>query len=170
MPEGDWRGQLEQGVAAGRQAIAAEPKNPAGHFWLAAAMGLLAEQGGVREGLRYRAEIKRTLETVLILDPAFQRGSADRGLGRWYLKVPRLMGGSHEKAEFHLRRSLAYDPVSAASRFFLAETLVEQRRHDEARSMLQAILETPLDPEWGPEDREFKMKATALLARLGDER
>ncbi len=60
--------------------------------------------------------------------------------------------------------------ASAASRFFLAESLVEQRRRDEARLLLQAILDTPLDPEWGPEDREFKMKATALLARLGDDR
>jgi hypothetical protein len=27
------------------------------------------------------------------------------------------------------------------------------------------VLEAPLDPEWAPEDREFKAKAQALLAR-----
>ena len=29
------------------------------------------------------------------LDPAFQHGSADRALGRWYFKVPGLFGGSN---------------------------------------------------------------------------
>lgn len=166
MPEGDWRGQLERGIAAGQRAISADPKDPAGHFWLAATMGLLAEQGSTRDGLRLRVDIKRELEIVLVLDPAFQRGSADRGLGRWYMKVPRMLGGNHEKAEQHLRRSLTYDPVSSASRFFLAELLMERGRKDEARTLLQAILDTAPDAEWGPEDRDFQQRATAVLAQL----
>jgi hypothetical protein len=28
------------------------------------------------------------------------------------------------------------------------------------------VLDVPIDPEWGPEDRQFKEKAKALLAKL----
>ena len=97
---------LEDGIAAARVAIAAAPMRPEGHFWLAANMGELAESFGLRQGIKYRGEIKDALLTVLKLDPAFQQGSADRALGRWYYKVPGLFGGSKKKSEEHLRRSL----------------------------------------------------------------
>ena len=76
---------------------------PEGHFWIAANMGALAESFGMRQGLKYRGTIKDELLTVLKLDPAFQEGSADRALGRWYYKVPGLFGGSKQKSEEHLR-------------------------------------------------------------------
>ena len=39
--------------------------------------------------------------------------------------MPRLFGGSKDKSVEHLQRSLTYDPTSAASRYFLAETYLE---------------------------------------------
>jgi hypothetical protein len=166
-PEADRKAHLQAGVAAGRTAAALQPNRPEGHFWMAANMGALAESFGLRQGLAYRGRIKEALTTVLKLDPAFQDGSADRALGRWYAKVPRLFGGSKEKSEEHLRRSLTYNPQSTASLYFLAETLLELRRTAEARTALQGVLDAPLDPEWAPEDREFKSKAAQKLKELG---
>ena len=157
---------LEAGIQAGRIAAAVAPSRPEGHFWIAANMGALAESHGLRQGIKYRADIKQTLLTVLKLDPAFQQGSADRALGRWYHMVPALFGGSKKKAEEHLRKSLTYNPHSIASRYFLAETLIELDRDDEARIELQRVLDAPLDPDWMPEDREFKAKARALLTQM----
>src|SRR6188768_1536424 len=113
-PVADRRQLLEGGIAAGRSAVAAEPNRPEGHFWIAANMGALAESFGMRQGLKYRGNIKEELLAVLKLDPGFQQGSADRALGRWYFKVPALFGGSNKKAEEHLRRSLTYNPASTA--------------------------------------------------------
>ena len=161
---------LEQGIAAGRAAVAIEPKRPEGHFWIAANMGALAESFGMRQGLKYRGEIKRELLVVLKLDPAFQQGSADRALGRWYFKVPALFGGSNARSEDHLRRSLTYNPHSTASHFFLAETLRARDRRDEARAELQRVLDAPVDPDWAPEDRAFKQKARDLLAATRNSR
>jgi tetratricopeptide (TPR) repeat protein len=157
---------LEDGIAAGRRAVAASPNKPEGHFWIAANMGALAESHGVRQGLKYRGDIRDELMTVLKLDPAFQQGSADRALGRWYYKVPGLFGGSKKKSEEHLRKSLTYNPNSTASLYFLAETLIELDRDAEARETLQKVLDAPFDPDWTPEDKEFKQQAKALLARL----
>jgi tetratricopeptide (TPR) repeat protein len=165
-PEQERKSLFEGGIAAGRSAIALAPNKPEGHFWVAANMGALAESFGARQGLKYRGDIKNELETVLRLDPAFQEGSADRALGRWYFKVPGLFGGSKKKSEEHLRKSLTYNPNSTASLYFLAETLADMSRKDEARAALEKVIAAPLDPDWAPEDREWKRKAQQMLATL----
>jgi len=164
-PDKERRSFLERGIDAGRKAAAVEPARPEGHFWIAANMGALAESFGLSQGLKYRGSIKNELETVLRLDPAFMDGSANRALGRWYFKVPRLFGGSNAKAEEHLRRSLEYDPDSTVSHFFLAEVLLDEHRKGDARAELQRVVEAPLNPDWTPEDLEFKAKAQALLPK-----
>ena len=157
---------LEAGIAAGRAAVAQlQPNQPEGHFWIAANMGALAESFGLRQGLKYRGDIKDALMTVLRLDPAFQQGSADRALGRWYYKVPGLFGGSDKKSEEHLRKSLTYNPNSASSLFFLAETLIDHGQKAEARASCRRLLDAPVDPDWAPEDREFKKKAERCSRR-----
>ena len=165
-PAEERRAFLEQGIAVGRQAVALEPGKPEGHFWIAANMGTLAESFGLRQGIKYRGEIKDELLTVLKLDPAFQQGSADRALGRWYFKVPGLFGGSNRKSEEHLRRSLTYAPSDSASLYFLAETLLEMKRASEAKALLDRLIAADINPAWAAEDREFKQKAQQLIQTL----
>jgi tetratricopeptide (TPR) repeat protein len=165
-PEKERKGFLEAGIAAGRTAAALEPKRPEGFFWIAANMGSLAESFGLRQGLKYRGDIRDNLQIALKLDPAFQHGSPDRALGRWYHKVPGLFGGSRKRAEEHLRRSLTYHQNSIVTHFFLAELLLDMDRRAEAIAALQKVLDLPVDPEWGPEDREFKQQAQRLMSTL----
>jgi tetratricopeptide (TPR) repeat protein len=165
-PERERRTYLEQGIAAAERAVRLAPAAPEGHFWAAATMGALAEGYGLRVGLKYRSAIRDALERVLQIDPSFMDGSADRALGRYYFKVPSLLGGSRTGAERHLRASLRYNPQSTISHYFLAELLVDQKRTAEARAELQHVIDAPVSDEWAPEDREYKQKATALLATL----
>jgi hypothetical protein len=132
---------------------------------MAANMGALAESFGMRQGLKYRGTIKDSLETVLRLDPAFLQGSADRALGRWYFKVPGLFGGSKKKSEEHLRKSLTYNQKSTASHFFLAETLFDLDRTADAVAELKTVIALPIDPDWEPEDRDFKKQAEERLRK-----
>ena len=157
---------LERGIEAGRLAAAARPEAPHGHFWMAANMGALADAHGLRQGIRYRTPIREALETALRLDAAYLGGSADRALGRWYFKVPRLFGGDLRKSEQHLRKALTYDPDSVISQLFLGETLLELNRKAEARAAFEAAIAAAADPEWIPEDRRFKAEATRRLATL----
>lgn len=165
-PEAERRTWLERGMAAARRAEAAAPDRPEGHFWLAANMGTLAESFGLRIGLKYRKPIKQELETVLRIDPGFMQGSADRALGRWYDKVPRLLGGSAAKAEEHLRASLKYDPSSTITHYFLAELYLDEGRKADARAELQQVLDAPISADYAPEDRRYKAKARQLLDTL----
>ncbi|HTI37449.1 MAG TPA: TRAP transporter TatT component family protein [Vicinamibacterales bacterium] len=166
-PAAERKQLFEDGIAAGRTAVALQPDKPEGHFWSAANMGALAESFGLHQGLKYRGDIKTELETVLRLAPAFQQGSADRALGRWYNKVPGLFGGSNKQSEDHLRKALTYNPQSTATLYFLAETLQDEGKKAEAKTMLQRVLDAPIDPDWEPEDREFKAKAQQLASKLG---
>jgi tetratricopeptide (TPR) repeat protein len=166
VPAEERRRHYERGIDAGRRAIDIDSTRPEGHFWMAADMGAMAESFGVRAGLKYRSPVKRALETVLATAPAYQEGSADRALGRWYLKVPGILGGSRSQSVEHLRRSLTYDPTSAASHFFLFETYLAMGRKDDARESLQRVLDAPEPPGWEPEVREFKQKARMELARI----
>jgi hypothetical protein len=165
-PEAGRRAALERGVAAGERAAGMAASRPEGHFWLAANMGALAESFGAMQGLKYRGRIKASLERVLAIDPAWQQGSADRALGWWYHKVPGLFGGSEAQAEVHLRKALAFNEASTATLYFLAEVLAERGKRAEAGTMLQRVIDAPLDPDWTPEDRDFKRKAAARLSAV----
>lgn len=160
------RGHLERGIEYARTAIGVHENRPEGHFWLAANMGALAESFGMRQGLKYRKPIREALERVLALDPGYLGGGADRALGRWYFKVPGLFGGSNEKSVDHLQKSFVYNPNSTIGHFFLAETLLDMGRTAEARAELQKVIDAPIDPEWGPEDRDWKARARALLPKV----
>ena len=166
LPEPERKAALEGGIAAARTAIAINAGRPEGHFWLAANMGALAESFGMRQGIKYRGQIKDALLMTLKLNPAFLDGSADRALGRWYFKVPGLFGGSNKQSEVHLRKSLTYNPNSIISHIFLAETLADMGRKDEARKECQAAIDAPFDPDWTPEDKRFKETAKRLLRDL----
>jgi tetratricopeptide (TPR) repeat protein len=157
------RPALERGVAAAEQAATLKPDAPEGHFWMAANMGALAESFGLRQGIKYRGRIRDELQRVLSMDPAWLQGSADRAIGWWYHMVPGLFGGSEKKAEEHLRRALTFNPKSTATLYFLAEVLLEDGRKTEAKTTFQQVLDAPDDPDWIPEDRDFKQKAAARL-------
>jgi len=165
-PEAERRKFLDDGIDAGRKAVALQPNRPEGHFWIGANMGALAESFGVRQGIKYRKPIREELETVLKIDPSFMLGSADRALGRWYAEVPRLFGGSRTLAEQHLRESLKYNPDATISHYFLAELYLDEGRKADARTELQKVIDAPLNTEWTPEDQDFKEKARRLLGTI----
>jgi tetratricopeptide (TPR) repeat protein len=165
-PEKDRRNYLEQGIVAAQEAARLQPERPEGHFWTAANMGAVAENFGIRAGLKYRKAIRQALETVLRLDPSYMEGSANRALGRYFHKVPGWLGGSRTRAEEHLRTSLSYNPDSTISHFFLAELFMDAGRVADARAELHRVSTAPLSVEWAPEDRDFKRRAAALLETL----
>ena len=64
------------------------------------------------------------------------------------------------------RRALTYNAGSIVTHYFLAELLLDMDRRAEAIAALQNVIILPVDPEWAPEDREFKQQAQKLLQTL----
>ncbi len=100
------------------------------------------------------------------MDSKSQGGSADAALVWWYFEVPRFLGGSRAKAEEHLRRTLGLNPDSRVALTYLAEVLVAEGRVGEARPLLQRVADAPVDPDWIPEDNEFRKRALENLHKL----
>ncbi len=126
-------------------------------------MGRLAESFGLLQAVKWRGRIKDELERVAAIDAAWQGGAADEALGQWYATVPRLFGGSRQKAEQHLRRALQYDANNMSALVFLGQMLIEEGRTAEGRTLVGRVLDVPFDAEWEPEDQEVRKRAAALL-------
>jgi Tetratricopeptide repeat len=166
LPEAERRAALERGVNAGGAAVRLAPGRPEGHFWLAADMGALAESFGLILGLKYRGRIRNELERVMAIDADWQDGIAECALGEWYDEVPAWLGGSRAKAKEHLQRVLAAHPHQKTALSFLADVFIAEGRNDEARGLLRRLIESPIEPEWRPEDVDLQTKASARLRTL----
>jgi tetratricopeptide (TPR) repeat protein len=168
LVDAERRTWLEKGVAAGKQAAALEPARPEGHFWWAANLGRIAESG-MLVGKKYKDEVREELNKVIAIKPGWQAGSAESALGEWYLKVPSWfgMGGDDKKGLELLRRALTYGPHSIHVEFSLAEVLADDKKtRPEAIALLQQALAEKPDPDFLPEDKQYKAKASELLSKL----
>ena len=80
------------GIEAGKSAVKLQPNKPDGHFWLGANYGGEAERSTL-PNLAVVTNIRTEMETVIKLDEKFLGGSAYLGLGKLYLKSPKVLGG-----------------------------------------------------------------------------
>jgi tetratricopeptide (TPR) repeat protein len=129
----------ERGRDVAKRAIAGWPRSPDAHLWYAANLGRWAITKGKLRAAFLLGDLKRTIETVLELDPSHVGGLALAG--SFYLETPGLMGGDIAKAEGYERKALAVDPHFTRARVELAKCLVEQRRYGEARRELRRVLD-----------------------------
>lgn len=129
----------ERGQEVARRSLELEPNNPAAHFWFAVNTGRWGQTNGVLSSLFLATTVKREIEIILNLDPQFTL--AYSLAGNFYYEVPSFLGGDVHKAEAMFRKGLEQDPTFTELRVGLAKTLISQRRIDEARQELQAVLD-----------------------------
>jgi tetratricopeptide (TPR) repeat protein len=166
VPEAERKQQYEAGIEAAKTAIAVEPNKVEGHFWMSANTGMMAESFGIMAGLKYRKPVREEAEKAIKIDGSYRQGSAYRILGRWYFKVPGLFGGNKDKSVENLNKALSYNPNSTVANYFLGETLLDMGKKAEARTALKKVIDAPLDPEFGPEDKDWKAAANKLLPTI----
>ena len=136
------------------------------HFWLAVSYGKYGEVKGIMQSLQLIDPMKAELKTVIKLDDSYWDGGAYRVLGRLYFKLPGVKGGSNEKAIEHLNKAIKKGPKNLMNHRFLAEVYIDEGRKDEAKEILNKILEMPLRAGDEPESKMEKKKAKELLKGL----
>jgi tetratricopeptide (TPR) repeat protein len=129
----------DQGRQAAQRAVDLAPKSVLAHFWYATNTARWGQAKGVTRSLFLLPTVKREIDTVLSLDPAF--APVYSLAGYVYYEVPALLGGDLDQAEQMFRKGLALESNFTGMRVGLAKTLIKKGRIPEARRELQAVLD-----------------------------
>ncbi len=154
---------FQQGIEHAKKAIELGPDRVEGHFWLGVCYGVYGEAKGVLKSLALVKPIKAEMRRVLEIDPAYDKGGADRILGRVYHEVPGIAGGSEKKSLEHLLKAVEYGPRVGLNLLYLADTYISLGQNDKARQTLEFILTMEPEPELLPETAEEREQARRKL-------
>jgi hypothetical protein len=119
----------EEGILACRIAIAQEPELAPAHYYLALNLGQLARVR-LLKGLRLVSEMERVFRRARELDPRFDHGGPDRGLGLLYRQAPGwpISVGDKVKGRRHLEQAVKRSPEYPGNRISLIEALWEDKQ------------------------------------------
>jgi len=119
-----------------------QPHQVAGYYWQALNLAGLAEVGGAASALQLVPVIVEQLETAAAIDEAFDQAGPHRVLGRIYCEAPSwpLSEGDLSKSLQHLRAAVRLAPGNSTNHLYLAETLAQLGKSEEAYQELQQVL------------------------------
>ncbi|MFB3920262.1 MAG: tetratricopeptide repeat protein [Terriglobia bacterium] len=157
---------LDEGVAAGKRAVAIAPQRVEGHFWLGANYGLTAEARNFIRALRLVDPIRQEMETVVRLDPDYEQGAGMRALARVDFRAPFFKGGDKRRSMETLEKCLARFPDNSLTMLYLADSYMALGLREEARQQLERILSLCPDPNYVAELTEDREEARARLAKF----
>ena len=160
-----------------RRAIVANAGGADGHFVLAVALGRTALSVGVRERVKYAAEIRSAALATIAIDP--RHAGALHVLGVWHAEVMRLnsfarfaarnlLGGkvfdqaSWPEATRYMEAAVAADPERITHRLDLAAIYADTGNKPRARATCDGVRTMPV-VEYN--DPLYKQQCEQLLAR-----
>jgi tetratricopeptide (TPR) repeat protein len=163
-PDNNVKKQIfQQGIDYAKKAIELAPDKVEGHFWLGVCYGVYGEAKGVLKSLALVKPIKEEMRRVLEIEPAYDKGGADRVLGRVFHEVPGFFGGSEKKSLEHLLKAVEYGPRVGLNLLYLADTYISLDQIEKARQTLEYILSMEPEPELIPETEEERVQARQRL-------
>jgi tetratricopeptide (TPR) repeat protein len=150
---------------AGKEAVPAM-------YWYATNLGKWAASKGFATRLRYKDDIKATMEHVKRLDEGFFYAAPWRYFGSFEAVTAGLAGGSLERSEENFKKAVELAPNYLGSKVLWAEYLCT-KKNDRAtyERLLKEVLaaDPTVDPAIEPENRIEQKKAAKMLAEI-DER
>jgi tetratricopeptide (TPR) repeat protein len=162
-----------------RKSVSLDSTSSKGYAWLAASLGMMADNIGAKEKLKKANEIKRELDKALKLNPndetalsilgSYYREAADIGWFRRFMGntfVGRMPEGNNELAEKAFRKAIALDPRIIRNYHELALLCLDTGRKDEALQLMKTGMEKPM---LFPSDRRRIAEMHALLKKLSSD-
>ena len=145
--------------------MALQPQRVEGHFWLGASVGLLAEDSNFLEGLRLVDKIRTEMEAAVKIDPKFEEAAALIALGRMDYRVPFFKGGDIQRSVQLLQESLRLSPDNSLAMLYLADSYRAAGGLNEARNLLERILNFCPDPGYSTELIQNQAEARKELSQ-----
>jgi tetratricopeptide (TPR) repeat protein len=174
------KGLLRRAIPHAQRAMALEPNGEEGRYLNMAATGRLALiESSPQERARLGAVVDSAARSLLEANPL--HAGAHNALGKLYSEVAdlswfsrifarRWLGGdlvsraTWAAAEEHLRRAAELQPGRNFHLLDLGALLAKRGRREEARKVLEAALEVPLET---PGQEEFRDQARRILEEIG---
>jgi tetratricopeptide (TPR) repeat protein len=129
-----------QGIAAGRQAVALNTNSAAAHYYLGMNIGELAETKRNPSAFRMVKEMEREFLTADALDEHFDYGGPDRNLGLLYRDAPVIISiGSRTKSHQHLEEAADLAPGFPENHLNLIESYLKWGYRAEAVHELEVL-------------------------------
>lgn len=119
-----------------------EPTRVEGHYWLAMNLAGLAQIGGAGRALRLIPVIVDKLEVAMAIDETYDQAGPHRVLGRIQCEAPAwpLSEGKIDQSLANLRAAVEIAPENSTNHLFLAETLYQLGKTEEACRELERVL------------------------------
>ena len=140
-----------------RTTISLDSTNGKGHTWLAASLGMMADNAGTKEKLKRAASIKRELDIALQLNPndetalsmlgSYYREAANIG---WFRRIVgnafigEVPKGNYELAEKAFRKAISIDPEIIRNYHELALIYIKTDKLPEAITLMKTALNQPI--------------------------
>jgi tetratricopeptide (TPR) repeat protein len=131
-----------QGIAACRELLARETNSAPGHYYLAMNEAQLAQaEAPSLAAYRLVRQMEHEFKTAADLDPSFDYAGPERCLGLLYRDAPGwpFSIGSRRKAREGLEQAAKLAPDYPENHLNLAESFLQWRDSDNARSELEAL-------------------------------
>lgn len=159
---------FSEAMNAAAQAKGIMPDRAEGYFFYGISLGRWAEANGIRQSLKKAAELRKTMETVLVKSATTDDGKtipgkeydgwgANRTLGRMYYKLPGWpWDGDNQKAEQYLAEAyqkMPQDRPNSLNIVYYADVLVTNGKKDLAKKVLDELIAYDGKPEAYNPDR-----------------
>jgi tetratricopeptide (TPR) repeat protein len=154
------------GIGAGERAVALNGERVEGHFWVGVNLALFAEANGGIRGARALLWARLELKRAAAINEHYHDAGPLRVLARLEHRAPRILGGNLKRSRELFDRALAIAPSNSVTLTFAAELALENREHERARSLLERVIESPIDAGWEFENKRDRELARSLLDRL----
>lgn len=137
-------------------------------YWWATNLGKWAAGEGLLTVLKYKDDVKATIDFVATTNETFFYGAPHRYLGAYNAKAP---GGSLDASEQHFQKAVEMAPTYLGTKVLWADYLCTKKR-DRAtyKRLLEEVVaaDAAADPAIAPENAVEQRKAKKLLAEIND--
>jgi hypothetical protein len=140
-------------------------------YWYATNLGKWAASKGFATRLRYKDDIKATMDHVKSLDEMYFYAAPWRYFGSFEAVTAGIAGGSLEKSETNFKKAIELAPNYFGAKVLWAEYLCTKKQ-DKAtfKQLLDEVIaaDAKVDPAIAPENTIEQLKARKLLAEIDE--
>ncbi len=156
------------GLQAAQKAVELQPGSVLAHYAYALLNGFYGKYLDSLSSFTYFGYMDEGLKWVSAHDPNFDYGGVYRARGRYYSQLPGVLGGDDAKARDFYEQARQASPEYMLNDVLIAELCIEQNRLEEARALLQPVLDStkPADASLTPEWHMWQLRAEVAMNRL----